>query len=214
MLTKQENFWSSEFGRDYTERNSHSLEEWNKFYVETWGETKTKMNEISLKGIAKDSSILEVGCNTGMQLRGLQEMGYNNLYGIEIQDYAVERAKDFAKNINIIQGSGFDLPFKDKYFDLVCTNGVLIHISPEDLPKIMDEMYRCSSKYIWGWEYFAEETTNINYRGNTGFLWKANFAQLFLNRFPDLELVSYQDYPYITQAEKGNVDRMYLLAKK
>jgi len=213
MLTKQENFWSSEFGKDYTDRNSHSLEDWNKFYIETWGETKTKMNEISLNEVSKDAKILEVGCNTGMQLRGLQAMGFKSLYGIEIQDFAVEKAKEYTQNINIIQGSGFELPFKDGYFDLTCTNGVLIHISPDNLPKIMDEMYRCSSKYIWGWEYFAEEVTNINYRGNEGFLWKANFAQMFLDRFPDLKMISFQDYPYIKKGDQGNVDRMYLLSK-
>jgi len=213
MLTKQEDFWSSEFGKDYTERSTHSLEEWNKFYSNLYGVSKIKMNETSIGELSRDTKILEVGCNTGMQLVGLQDMGFNNLYGVEIQHYAVEKAKDFTKNINIIQGSGFDLPFKDQYFDLVCTNGVLIHISPDDLPKIMNEMYRCSSKYIWGWEYFEEELTSIKYRGNEGFLWKANYGQMFLDRFPDLKLISTQDYPYIIDTEKGNTDRMYLLSK-
>lgn len=213
QLSEQEKFWSGEFGKAYTERNSHELDNWNKFYKETWGTTRTAMNEIALKGLAKDIKILEVGCNTGMQLRGLQAMGFSSLYGIEIQYYAVERAKDFTKQINIIQGSAFDLPFRDGYFDLVYTSGVLIHIAPDDLPRVMDEMYRCSSKYIWGWEYFAEEVTSINYRGNEGFLWKANFGQLFLDRFPNLKMVAYQDYPYIKENEKGNVDRMYLLEK-
>ena len=193
MLTKQENFWSGDFGKDYTERNSHSLEDWNNFYLENWGSTRIKMNEVSLDGISKDAKILEVGCNTGMQLRALQKMGFENLYGVEIQKYAAERAKDFTKHVNIVQGSGFDLPFRDGYFDLVCTNGVLIHISPDDLPKIMDEMYRCTSKYIWGWEYFADDVTEINYRGNEGYLWKANYAQLFLERFSDPIVVCRRD---------------------
>lgn len=213
MLTNQENFWSGNFGKEYTERNPSSLEDWNQFYLETWGKTRFEMNEISLRDIPKDAKILEVGCNIGMQLTGLRNMGYENLYGIEIQSYAVEKAKKNTKGINILQGSGFDLPFKDGYFDLVYTSGVLIHIHPDDLPKIMDEMYRCSNKYIWGWEYFEEDVTEINYRGNQGFLWKANYAQLFLDRFPDLKLVSYQDYPYIKESEKSNVDRMYLLSK-
>lgn len=213
MHSEQEKFWSGEFGKEYTERNSHSLDDWNQFYINNWGTTKIKMNEDSLVGLSKEAKLLEVGCNTGMQLRALQHMGYENLYGVELQRYAVERAKDFTKDINLIQGSGFDLPFKDGFFDLVCTNGVLIHISPDDLGKIMDEMYRCSNRYIWGFEYFNETTKEINYRGNKGYLWKANFAQLFLDRFPDLKLVNKQDYPYVSEAEKGNVDQMYLLSK-
>jgi len=60
-------------------------------------------------------------------------MGFTNLYGIELQWYAVEKAKEYTKGINIIQGSGFDIPFKDGYFDLVITNGVLIHIAPKKI---------------------------------------------------------------------------------
>lgn len=57
-----------------------------------------------------------------MQLKCLQEMGFTNLYGVELQAYAVQRSKEFTEGINIIQGSGFDVPFKDGFFDLVCTN--------------------------------------------------------------------------------------------
>jgi len=213
MTTIQENFWTSKFGAEYTERNSPTLEDWNKNCIKTWGISKLEMNEKMLKPVSKDAKILEVGCNVGMQLKGLQTMGFDKLYGVEIQKYAVERAKDFTKNINIIQGSAFDIPYKDDFFEVVFTNGVLIHISPTDLPKVMDEMYRCSSKYIWGWEYYAEDITKINYRGNDGFLWKGDYAQLFLDRFSDLKLVAYQDYPYLTDAELGNTDRMYLLSK-
>ena len=83
-----------------------------------------------MKDLPMDIRILEVGCNIGNQLRGFQRMGFTSLYGVELQQYAVEKAKMATRNINIIQGSGFDLPFKDNFFDLVCTNVVLIHISP------------------------------------------------------------------------------------
>jgi len=74
----------------------------------------------------------------------------------------------------------------------------------------MDEMVRCSSKYIWGFEYFDNEITDLKYRGNTGFLWKADYAKFFLNRFHDLSLVNKDFYKYI---ENDNVDCMYLLSK-
>lgn len=213
MQTKQVDFWKGTFGKEYTDRNSLSPEAWDNFYRTTWGLTKLEMNEKFIGHLDRNARILEVGCNTGMQLGGLQRMGFTNLYGIELQPYAAEKAKEYTSNVNIICGSGFDIPYKDNYFELVCTNGVLIHISPADLPKIMDEMYRCSSKYIWGFEYYAEKVTDINYRGNKGFLWKADYAQLFMNRFPDLELVKKEIFPYITEAEKGNSDCMYLLEK-
>jgi pseudaminic acid biosynthesis-associated methylase len=211
MKTKQEDFWSGDFGMIYTNRNSRSLEEWNDFYQTTWGITKIEMNNRFIGQFPKNSKILEVGCNTGMQLNGLQHMGFESLYGIELQSYATEQAKKYTSNINIICGSGFDVPFKDKYFDIVCTNGVLIHISPEDLPKIMMEMYRCSKKYIWGFEYFAEEFTGINYRGYENYLWKGDYASMFMQHFPDMRLVKKEFFPYVDNP--ANVDCMYLLEK-
>ena len=211
--TEQENFWSGEFGQEYTDRNTRDRAEWDDFYTQNWGLTKSEMNARFATGWSSETRILEVGCNTGMQLRGLQDAGFTNLYGIELQPYAVEKAKQTTKNINIIQGSGFDLPFRDAFFDVVCTNGVLIHIAPDDLPKIMDEMVRCSSRYIWGFEYYSPDLTGIPYRGNQGFLWKADYAGLFQQRHPSLKLVKKELYPYVNASESGNVDYMYLLEK-
>jgi pseudaminic acid biosynthesis-associated methylase len=208
--TKQENFWSGDFGKEYSDRNSWSIEEYDQFYVTEWGTSRTQMNEEFIGHLPKDIKILEVGCNIGMQLRLLQKMSFTNLYGIELQHYAVEKAKTLTENINIIQGSGFDIPFKDGYFDIVVTNGVLIHIAPEDYDKIMSEMVRCSKKFIWGFEYFAPEITNINYRGNEGFLWKADFGKIFSQKFPVLKEVKRKNYKYTYD---DNVDVMYLLEK-
>lgn len=208
--TEQIDFWQGQFGADYNVRNNFSQNEWDQFYIKTWGITKIKMNQKCIGDLPKDSKILEIGSNIGMQLAGLQRMGFTNLYGIEIQKDAVELSKKNTENINIIQGSAFDIPFRDKYFDIVFTSGVLIHIAPKELPNVMDEMVRCSSKYIWGFEYFEDEVTDIEYRGNKGFLWKADYAKLFLNRFPTLSILKKDFYKYV---DNNNVDCMYLLSK-
>lgn len=212
--TQQENFWNNDFGKEYSERNSwQSDADWDKFYLDTWGFTKLEINESVMHGLSRDLRILEVGCNIGMQLRGYQRMGFQQLYGIELQQYAVEKGKRITQGIQMIQGSGFDLPFRDGFFDIVCTNGVLIHIAPEDHWKMMSEMVRCSGKYIMGWEYFASEITDINYRGNTGYLWKANFAKIFQTNFPELKLSRSKRYPYVSTKDQGNEDEIYLLEK-
>ena len=213
MKTEQENFWSGDFGKNYTDRNSRQNDEFNKIYQAWYGIARTKMNQDFLGSLPKSSRILEVGCNTGMQLACLKSMGFTSLYGIELQGYAVQKAKEYTEGINIIQGSAFDIPFKDGFFDLVFTSGVLIHIAPDNLSKVFAEMHRCSNKYVWGFEYYAEQTTSINYRGNEGFLWKANYGKLMRDQFENLSLVKEELYPYITDTEKGNVDFMYLLEK-
>ena len=211
MENKQNDFWSGEFGKAYTDRNSRSEVEWDQFYMHNWGKTKIAMNDEIIGSLSRNSKILEVGCNTGMQLNGLQRMGFENLYGVELQPYAAEMAKKYTKNINIVCASGFDIPFKDHFFDVVCTNGVLIHISPDSLKNIMSEMYRCSKKYIMGFEYFAVEITSVNYRGYENYLWKADYATIFQEHFPDLRLIKCIKYPYIVN--RANVDYMYLLEK-
>jgi pseudaminic acid biosynthesis-associated methylase len=214
MKTKQIDFWAGEFGKNYTDRNPQSLEESEQQNKVRYGMKRTEINAEFLANLDKEIRILEVGCNIGLQLLALQNQGFKNLYGIELQPYAVQKSKQMTEGINIIQGSGFDIPFKDNYFDLVYTSGVLIHIAPTDLPKIMNEMIRCTSKYIWGFEYYSPKLQEINYRGNSGFLWKADYAELFLKQSGNFEMVKKKIYPYLTEAEKGNEDIMYLLRKK
>ncbi|QHT68817.1 methyltransferase domain-containing protein [Rhodocytophaga rosea] len=207
---KQIDFWKGEFGQEYTLRNSRSQQEWDQFHLDTWGITKIDMYQKFIGDLPKDARILEVGSNTGMQLAGLRRMGFTQLYGIEIQPDAVELSKQYTHHTNIIVGSGLDIPFKDNYFDLVFTSGVLIHISPDNLPIVMKEMVRCSRRYILGFEYYAAYVQSINYRGNEGFLWKADYAGLFRKTEPTLKEVKKEYYKYV---KDDNVDAMYLLEK-
>lgn len=208
-MNHQKEVWQSNFGEEYTERNIFSPEDLNAFYVREYGISRFDMNTEFLSGLDKDIRILEVGCNVGNQLRLLQQMGFNNLYGLELQPYAVQRAKDLTKGINIIQGVADDIPFKDGYFDLVFTSGVLIHIPPELHEKVMTEMYRCTKKHIWGFEYFSDTLSEINYRGNTNLLWKSDFSQEF-QKFTSAKEIKRTTYKYVNS---DNVDMMYLLER-
>jgi pseudaminic acid biosynthesis-associated methylase len=212
VKTYQEKVWSSEMGKDYTDRNTLSPNELDKLYIENYGISRTQINkEFLLPEIDSNNRILEIGCNVGNQFLMLLKMGFNNLWGIELQQYAVEISKNRTKGVNIIQGSAFDLPFKDEYFDLLFTSGVLIHISPTDIEQVLKEMYRCSKKYIWGLEYFSTNGyENILYRGQENLLWKTDFAQLFLNQFPNLKLIKRKILKY---QNNQNEDLVYLLKK-
>lgn len=209
--TVQEQFWKGDFGKEYTDRNKWSTdEEWDKTYIDTWGLTKLEINDKVLKDLPRDIKILEVGCNYGAQLRGLQRMGFTNLYGVELQSYAVEQSKKAYSGLNIITGSGFDLPFKDGFFDLVCTNGVLIHISPKDHHAFMREIYRCSKQYIMGWEYFDNNLTELSYRNNQGYMWKADYSKIYQDNFPDLKETGKHLVKYLAN---DNQDAIFILEK-
>ncbi len=209
-LTNQMAKWSGEFGRDYTDRNALSLEKMEALYVSKYGVNRTNMNARFIGDLDRSIRILEVGSNVGNQLLCLQWMGFTSLYGVELQGYAVEISKRQTQHINIIEGSAFDIPFKDGFFDLVFTSGVLIHIAPSDITKALHEIHRCSRNLIWGFEYFSESYTEVVYRGNTGLLWKTNFPQLYLDTFGDLRLVKEERFKY---KDDENVDMMFLLEK-
>ncbi|MEJ5227563.1 pseudaminic acid biosynthesis-associated methylase [Thermodesulfovibrio sp.] len=208
--TPQIDEWSGDFGLEYTKRNSFSLKKFDNSYREKYGLTRTELNRRFLDDLNRGIKILEVGSNIGIQLALLQKMGFENLYGIEINKYAVQLSKKFTKDINIIWGSAFDIPFKDGYFDLVFTSGVLIHIHPSDIKIVMEEIYRCSKKYIWGFEYYSEDYTEIEYRGHKNLLWKANFPKLYTEFFKDLKLVKIEFIKYL---HDSNIDVMFLLEK-
>jgi pseudaminic acid biosynthesis-associated methylase len=213
MRTDQMSFWNSEFGKEYSLRNSfEDVESFNQLYIDRFGKTRDELNLAFLDHLDRDIRILEVGANIGNQLRALHRIGFNNLFGIELQRFCVEKAKELAPQADIIEGSALDIPFKDGYFDLVYTCDVLIHIAPDNLGAVMSEMHRVSKNAIWGFEYYAPEITEIPYHGNTNMLWKANYPLLFLERFNDLEIAKEEHYEYLN--ETGNTDVMYLLKKK
>ncbi len=204
--TEQMKFWKGEFGDKYISRNDVDID---KFYKKRFGVTRTELNNEFLNELNNNIKVLEVGCNMCIQLNLLEKISFKNLWGIEINKKALSIAKE-NKSLNLIEGSAFDIPFKDGFFDLVFTSGVLIHIFPEDLPKAIDEIYRTTKKYIWCFEYFSEKIEKIGYRGNENKLWKNNFLKLFLERHHDLKVVKQKKLKYL---ENRNIDEMFLLEK-
>lgn len=213
MDTDQTKIWTSDFGKEYNSRNLYkSIEDHNLSYIDFYGKTKDELNKEILSNLPKNLKILEIGSNVGFQLASLQKFGFSNLYGIEIQRGCVDEAKKLWKGIDIIQASGFDIPYKDNYFDLVFTNNVLIHISPDDIKIVLKEMNRVSSKYIYGFEYFSEEYESVEYRNRKDLLWKTDFEKLFLNNFTELKSIFSKKYPCLNF--EGNTDKAYILEKQ
>ena len=135
--------------------------------------------------------VLEVGCNRGHNLRTLLELLGDGaeIFGVEPNTYALALARCASDRFSPVPGSVFDLPFKDRYFDLVFTAGVLIHIPPDRLADAMREIVRVTRRYVLAAEYYAEQDTVIEYRGRNDLLWKRNFLTHYQTNVPDLKLV-------------------------
>ena len=209
--TRESEAWRGEFGAQYSDRNLLNPPELDKMYRGKYGVTRSALNHNFLADIPRSASILEVGCNLGNQMMLLKHMGFEDLSGIEINGEIAERARVRVPWARVMEGSAFKIPFRDANFDLVFTAGLLIHIAPKDLPTAMSEIHRCAKGWIWGFEYYAPQMTEVLYRGHSGLLWKGDFARLYTESFPDLELVLERRLKYL---ESDNMDSMFLLRKK
>ena len=210
-MTDQVRRWTGTFGREYTDRNDQTPRQLDEFYQNTYGKTRSELNQRFLENVPRNAPILEVGCNVGTQLLLLKEMGFTVLSLVEIQGYALQRAQERLGDAKTLQASALSIPFPDQQFELVFTSGVLIHIAPADLPIAMREIHRCTKKWVWGMEYYAPQMEEIVYRDNRNLLWKADYARLYQHQCADLELIREEDIPYL---EGGNVDSMFLLERK
>lgn len=176
--TPQLALWQSSFGQRYTDRNDVEKPE----RITTWRRILTGLHV---------ERALEVGCNVGWNLRYLTAAGVPSVWGVEPQTYAIERARRADPTLTIVPGTAFSLPFRDRYFDLSFTSGVLIHISPADLGRALDELYRVTARYLIAIEYDHPGEVEVAYRGHDGALWKRDHGAAIAARFSDLRRLAH-----------------------
>jgi len=179
-LTDQEKFWAGQFGNDYIKRNmSPELLASNvNFFTGIFNRTENV------------NSILELGCNVGMNLRAMKTILPNAEFtALEINETAVNVLKE-VPYIDVIHGSILEYQ-PDRKWDFVFTKGVLIHINPDHLDSVYELMYNSTNKYIVVAEYYNRTPVAIPYRGEVDRLFKRDFAGELLDKYPDLKLVDY-----------------------
>jgi pseudaminic acid biosynthesis-associated methylase len=74
--------------------------------------------------------------------------------------------------------------------NLAFTKGVLIHINPEELEKVYENLYNLSNRYILVCEYYNPSPVVVPYRGNENRLFKRDFAGELIDKF-NLRLIDY-----------------------
>lgn len=116
-----------------------------------------------------EMQILDIGCENGQLLREFIQWGAvpKNLYGIELRQAPVERARMLNPYMDIRCGSATELPWADGCMDLVCQNTVFSSILDRDMKKtIASEMVRVlKAKGTIFWYDFWLNPTNRETRG-------------------------------------------------
>lgn len=177
-MVRQLEAWKGEFGTAYTDRN---VVDWR----QRLAGYRHMLEALPIK------RALEVGCNRGHNLIALHELFGEDaeVVGVEPNPHAREIARASSSKIGVVNGNLLDLVFKDGYFDIVLSGGVLSHTALGNLPRALSELQRVSRRYILAIEYFADEETVIPYRGHDDLLWKRNFPAHFKAHIPDASII-------------------------
>jgi len=163
-----ERLWGGDFGDAYTHRNSHHF----RLRKDWWIKLCTRL---------KLKRVLEVGCNACGNLKWVD--GNAEAYGVDINRVALETAKIAWPKLNLVYGTARDIPFKSGYFDLAFTCGVLIHQPTESLLQVMEEVVRCSKRYVLAMEYYAPKREEVPYRNQEGALFRDDYGGIYQERF-------------------------------
>jgi len=178
-MNDQQLFWSEGYAVDYIRKNKefdYALG------VECWRKMLTA--DLNIR------SILELGCNIGRNIGFLNEVLPDATKSIvEISKPAFDFVSSNYRLAHAFNGPIESASFPEK-FDLVFTSGVLIHIHPDNLLRVMEKMYDCSSKYILMGEYFNRTPVMIEYQAQRDRLFKRDFGKFFIENFR-VELLGY-----------------------
>lgn len=193
-VTAQEVLWRGKFGSDYALRNTD--EDYLPAYRMLWARIILALGRIP-------NTILEVGANTGLNIKalsGLLEEAPPEFYAVEPNRRAREELELTGLCKRVIDGTAQKIDLTDGIADLAFTSGVLIHVPPHELLDACKEIHRCSSKWIVCIEYFNDTPVSIPYRYNTDALWKRDFGSFWMDNFPDLKCLN---YGFIWKRETG-----------
>jgi pseudaminic acid biosynthesis-associated methylase len=174
-------FWAGEFGTQYIQRNQ--------------GEALLGSNlnffANALRSARNLKTCIEFGANIGMNLKALKLMyPTQEQYGIEINGDAVRELSKSIPPDHVYRSSILDYN-SQRTWDLVLIKGVLIHINPDELPKVYEKLVASCGKYLLIAEYYSPCPVAIPYRGHTDRLFKRDFAGEIMDKYPEMRLIDY-----------------------
>jgi len=161
-------------------------------YVRHANEISNLLKSFNL--ITLNSKILDYGCAVGFLIEGLQEIGYNNVIGYDISEWATDQCKN--KHINMLSDIQTDL------YDLICCLDVLEHMTDIEITNVFSKLdgnmllvrIPCSTDGI---DYHLEVSKNDSTHRNckTKDQWIELFRHLGYNFFMSINTNTIYDTP-------------------
>ena len=141
---------------------SYNKEFWDKYTDENearYNEEFAKFTRDLVTSL-RCTSVLEIGCGTGIDLRLFPDTF--QIHGIDLNDNALDIAKEKLTIGNFKKGNITDLPFEDSSIDFIFTHQLMNYLDEDTIEKGIAEMYRVARKYIMNCEKFEETEKKID----------------------------------------------------
>lgn len=180
--------------REWATRHLRKGDDWSKgsndWIKGYWDSQDHPHRSFLIERISKFSpnSILEIGCNCGPNLHLLaKKFPDAEIIGIDINPMAVQKGNEWLtqegiSNVKLSVGKADELgQFKDKSFDIVFSDAVLIYIGPDKIKEVITEMIRITRQalILMEWHSFDPERKDpygfgVYYNG----CWKRDYVTL------------------------------------
>ncbi|MFB2770976.1 class I SAM-dependent methyltransferase [Pelatocladus sp. BLCC-F211] len=102
-----------------------------------------RFRQLALQGltISSDTKVLDLCCGSGQATQFLVKLS-QNVTGLDASPLSLQRAKQNVPQAEYVEAFAEEMPFADNQFDLVHTSVALHEMQPEQLRKIIPEVYR------------------------------------------------------------------------
>jgi demethylmenaquinone methyltransferase/2-methoxy-6-polyprenyl-1,4-benzoquinol methylase len=102
-----------------------------------------RFRQLALQGLTlhSDTHILDLCCGSGQATEFLVKLS-QNVTGLDASPLSLRRARNNVPNATYVEAFAEDMPFTDNLFDVVHTSAALHEMQPEQLRKIIQEVYR------------------------------------------------------------------------
>ena len=141
---------------------NYDKEFWNKYADENESRNNEEFTKF-LTDLARSlhcTSILEIGCGTGVDLRKFDDSF--EIHGVDLNEHALELARKNIPKGKFHRENITKLPFEDASVDFIFTHKLLNYLDDDTLDKGVSEMFRVAKKYIVNCELFGETEDVIN----------------------------------------------------
>lgn len=114
--------------------------------LETWGERNAWI-EIQHLLLKKDGRILDIACGTGKVIEILNKIKISNVYGCDISDFLIQKAKDrgiSGEKLKVCDAT--NLPYEENFFEYSYSIGSLEHFTEDQIEAFLNSCKKVTKK--------------------------------------------------------------------